>query len=67
MIDAFTQMKIPAAKLPAMPASWQASAGMVFAVTSVVPIVTHLVVGTVIWFVIKLFVKPPEFSTTRLT
>ena len=57
MIDAFTQMKIEAPE--------QASAGMVFAVTAFFPIVMHIVVGTVIWFIIKLFVKPSGFSTTR--
>ena len=57
MIDALTQMKLAAPE--------QASAGMVFAVTSFFPIVMHIVVGTIIWFIIKLFVKPSGSSTTR--
>jgi hypothetical protein len=57
MIDAFTEMKIAAPE--------QASAGLVFAFTSFFPIVTHIVVGAIIWFVIKLFVKPSGLSTTR--
>jgi hypothetical protein len=50
MVEAFTQMKIEAPE--------QASAGLVFAATSVVPIVTHIAVGAIIWFIIKLLVKP---------
>jgi hypothetical protein len=57
MIDAFTEMKIEAPE--------QASAGLVFAFTVFFPIVMHIVVGTIIWFIIKLFVKPSGFSTTR--
>jgi hypothetical protein len=55
MIDSFAQMKIEAPE--------QASAGLVFAATSFFPIVMHVVVGTIIWFVVKLFVKPSGSSS----
>jgi hypothetical protein len=57
MIEGLTQMKIEAPE--------QASAGMVFAFTSFFPIVVHIVGGTIIWFIVKLIVKPSASSTTR--
>jgi hypothetical protein len=57
MLDGLTQMKIEAPE--------QASAGLVFAFTSFFPIVMHIVVGTVIWFIVKLFVKQSAPATIR--
>lgn len=50
MIEAFTRMEIAAPE--------QVSAGLVFAFTAAFPIVAHVVAGTIIWFVVKLLVKP---------
>lgn len=61
MIDAFTQMGIDAPE--------HASAVLVFVCSGLVPIVTHTILGSVVWLVIRFCVRPagpsPALRGTR--